>query len=110
MADGRETNMNTRFYDDLRWLGLKWETPALKQSEHMERYGKAIGRLHSPMGLLYPCFASRREIREHPMSRNMPKNPDGVPVYPGLYRDLNRCQNLLGNVSKLAIPTRSALI
>lgn len=76
-----------QIFEDLAWLGLEWEKPVLKQSEHMHHYATALARLDK-MGLLYPCFATRREILEHPRTRSMPENPDGVPIYPGLYRDV----------------------
>src|ERR1041385_7647750 len=41
--------------EDLRWLGLDWEEPVRRQSENMEDYRAALGRLHA-QGLLYPCF------------------------------------------------------
>lgn len=46
---------------DLRWLGLDWERPVRRQSEHMADYRAALDRLDG-MGLLYPCFLSRKEL------------------------------------------------
>jgi glutamyl-Q tRNA(Asp) synthetase len=48
-------------YEDLAWLGLDWEAPALRQSEHMAVYRAALDRL-AARGLLYRCFRTRREI------------------------------------------------
>ncbi len=75
-----------QIYDDLTWLGLTWETPVWKQSQHMENYAKALDKLKQ-LGLLFPCFASRREIAEHELTPTMPDTPDGFPIYPGIYRD-----------------------
>ncbi len=75
-----------QIYDDLTWLGLTWETPVWKQSQHMENYAKALEKLKQ-LGLLFPCFASRREIAEHKLTQTMPDTPDGFPIYPGIYRD-----------------------
>jgi len=50
-------------YEDLAWLGLEWETPARRQSEHMADYGAALREL-SERGLTYRCFRTRREIAE----------------------------------------------
>ncbi len=50
-------------HDDLRWLGLAWETPVRRQSEHMADYSSALDRLRD-MGVLYRCFRTRREIAE----------------------------------------------
>lgn len=47
-------------YEDLAWLGLEWETPVLRQSEHRADYEAAINRL-GEMGLLYRCFRTRKE-------------------------------------------------
>lgn len=74
-------------YRDLEWLGLEWERPVRRQSEHFAEYAGAIGRLER-MGLLYPCFASRREIQEAVAAgpQPSPADPDGAPLYPGLWR------------------------
>lgn len=50
-------------YEDLAWLGLRWETPVRRQSDHMDDYGKALREL-AERGLLYRCFKTRREIAE----------------------------------------------
>jgi glutamyl-Q tRNA(Asp) synthetase len=47
-------------YDDLRWLGIDWETPVLRQSNHRADYEAAIERLRE-MGVLYRCFRTRKE-------------------------------------------------
>lgn len=46
--------------EDLAWLGLDWEQPVLRQSEHRADYEAAIQRL-GEMGLLYRCFRTRKE-------------------------------------------------
>ena len=48
-------------YEDLAWLGIEWETPVLRQSEHRLDYEAAIGRLRE-MGVLYRCFRTRKEL------------------------------------------------
>jgi glutamyl-Q tRNA(Asp) synthetase len=50
-------------YDDLRWLGLDWETPVRRQSEHLADYAAALREL-GERGLLYRCFRTRREIAD----------------------------------------------
>ncbi len=50
-------------YQDLAWLGLQWETPVLRQSDHLADYFAALGRLGAA-GLIYRCFKTRREILE----------------------------------------------
>nr|CRH07645.1 Glutamyl-Q tRNA(Asp) synthetase [Candidatus Magnetococcus massalia] len=73
---------------DLQWLGLEWEEPVRRQSEHMSFYGEALSELEA-MGLLYPCFCTRKEIaREVAASGAAPHGPDG-PLYPGLCRGMS---------------------
>lgn len=50
-------------YEDLAWLGLSWETPVRRQSEHLDDYQAALARLEAG-GLLYRCFRTRREVAE----------------------------------------------
>ena len=72
--------------DDLAWLGLEWEEPVRRQSEHFDTYREAVSRLDD-MGLLYPCFATRKDIAEAVAKKPAhPLDPDGAPIYPGLFR------------------------
>ena len=74
---------------DLAWLGLAWEEPVRRQSEHMDEYRAALGRLDAG-GFLYPCFCTRRDIAaEIARSGAAPHGPDG-PLYPGRCRGLDR--------------------
>src|SRR5271157_1994689 len=41
--------------DDLRWLGVTWEEPVRRQSEHFDDYAGAIAKLEA-QNLLYPSF------------------------------------------------------
>lgn len=50
-------------YQDLCWLGLRWEEPARIQSEHYADYQRALDQLEE-MGLLYRCYHSRKELKE----------------------------------------------
>lgn len=70
---------------DLAWLGLSWEEPVRFQSEHMEDYRKQQARLQD-MGLLYPCFCSRKEIAA--AADHSRRDPEGQPLYPGTCRHL----------------------
>ena len=47
--------------DDLKWLGLDWEQPVRRQSEHRADYDAALERLRG-MGVLYRCFRTRKEL------------------------------------------------
>jgi glutamyl-Q tRNA(Asp) synthetase len=49
--------------EDLHWLGLSWEEPVLQQSLRSDAYRLALAKLEQ-LGLLYPCFCSRREIAD----------------------------------------------
>ena len=51
----------TSIFEDLAWLGLDWETPVRRQSEHLDDYAAVIETLKA-RGLLYRCFRTRKEI------------------------------------------------
>ena len=74
-------------FRDLAWLGVPWEEPVLRQSQHMARYEAAAAQL-AYLDVLYPCFASRREIAEACAATGAARDPDGAPLYPGLHRDM----------------------
>ncbi len=78
-------------YEDLAWLGLSWERPARRQSEHLSDYRDALERLVA-RGLVYPSFESRAEITraiaEQEKKAPWPRDPDGAPLYPGTARSL----------------------
>ena len=80
-------------YEDLAWLGLEWEEPVRRQSEHYDAYAAAIAQLDA-FGLLYPCFATRSEIAEAAREQNGETtcDPDGAPIYPKLYRNASKDQ------------------
>jgi glutamyl-Q tRNA(Asp) synthetase len=79
-------------YEDLAWLGISWETPVRRQSEHLAAYRDALDRL-SALGLLYPSFESRAEIARLVAEREAdgpwPRDPDGAPLYPGTAKSLS---------------------
>ena len=70
--------------EDLAWLGLDWDGPVRRQSEHLDDYAAALERLRAS-GLIYPCFCSRKDIAA---AVNAPHGPEG-PVYPGTCRNLS---------------------
>ncbi len=74
--------------EDLAWLGLRWEQPVRRQSQHFGEYAAALDRL-AAMGLLYPCFCTRGDIAaEVARAVNAPHGPEG-PLYPGTCRRLS---------------------
>lgn len=64
--------------EDLAWLGLRWEEPVRRQSQHFADYQQALDKLHA-RGLLYPCFCTRKQIAE----ASHGTDPEGAPLYPG---------------------------
>jgi glutamyl-Q tRNA(Asp) synthetase len=83
-------------YRDLEWLGVEWERPVRRQSEHFGDYEKALKRLIAD-GLVYPAFMSRGEIRAfiadtEKRGRLWPHDPDGAPLYPAFDKSLSRSE------------------
>lgn len=76
----------TAIYEDLAWLGIAWETPVRRQSEHLAEYRAALEKL-AALGLVYPAVESRAEIAKLVAAREAdgpwPRDPDGAPLYPG---------------------------
>src|SRR3974390_2348574 len=72
-------------YEDLAWLGLSWEAPVRRQSEHLADYRVALDRLNR-RGLIYPSFESRGDIAllvsaREAQGTSWPHDPDGAPLY-----------------------------
>lgn len=59
-------------YEDLAWLGLTWERPVRRQSQHFGAYRAAVARLDA-LGLVYPSFESRGESPALCRSANVPR-------------------------------------
>ncbi|HYP58380.1 MAG TPA: tRNA glutamyl-Q(34) synthetase GluQRS [Beijerinckia sp.] len=79
-------------YDDLHWLGLDWELPVRRQSEHFSDYARALEEL-AARGLTYPCFCTRGEIMAAVAGRpDWPRDPDGSPLYPGTCKHLSAAE------------------
>jgi glutamyl-Q tRNA(Asp) synthetase len=77
-----------QIFEDLAWLGISWEEPVLRQSDRFYAYRAQTERL-ARMGLLYPCFATRKEIKDAVAQRHdHPLDPDGAPLYPGLHKGM----------------------
>ncbi len=78
--------------DDLAWLGLEWEEPVRRQSDHLEDYRAALDKLIK-LGVVYPSFASRGEIRNAAAAdKRAPrrKDPDGQMLYPATLKARDR--------------------
>jgi len=79
--------------DDLEWLGLDWEEPVRRQSEHFDDYRDALERLIEA-NLVYPAFLSRGDVRafisdEEARGVDWRRDPDGAAHYPTIERRLS---------------------
>ncbi len=79
--------LEAQMLNDLEWLGIEWDGVPRWQSEHLDAYQDALDTLEAE-GLVYPSISSRGEVR-HRISaleesgKTWPRDPDGVPHYPG---------------------------
>jgi glutamyl-Q tRNA(Asp) synthetase len=87
------SELETAIYEDLAWLGIAWDGPVWRQSEHLDEYRTALARLEAD-GLVYPSFESRAEIAALVSAApgTWPRDPDGAPLYPGTSRALSRSE------------------
>ncbi|MFC5444882.1 tRNA glutamyl-Q(34) synthetase GluQRS [Rhizobium halophytocola] len=79
--------------DDLHWLGLGWDGPVRRQSEHLAHYRAALDRLIAE-DLAYPAFLTRGDVKAQVAAAEQvgaawPRDPDGAPHYPGEDRGLD---------------------
>ncbi|MDH4411746.1 MAG: tRNA glutamyl-Q(34) synthetase GluQRS [Rhizobium sp.] len=94
--------------DDLTWLGITFEQPVRRQSEHFPVYREALDRLKE-MGLVYPAFLTRGEVKARVSAFERagglwPRDPDGAPLYPTEERSLGEAER----AEKLATAERHA--
>ena len=79
----------TQIYDDLKWLGLRWSEPVMRQSAHLNDYRAALQNLWD-RDLVFHCTCNRKDILaavSAPQEGATPlMGPDGV-IYPGTCRD-----------------------
>lgn len=78
-------------YEDLAWLGLRWDMPVRRQSEHLGAYRAALDQLRG-LGLIYPAFLTRGEVKARALAEAAkdtpwPRDPDGAYLYPPIDRD-----------------------
>lgn len=77
-----------QIYDDLAWLGLSWQTPVRRQSDHLSSYFDTIDHMWWDK-LLYVCQCNRKDIRaalSAPQEGDLQLGPDGL-IYPGTCRN-----------------------
>jgi glutamyl-Q tRNA(Asp) synthetase len=83
-------------YEDLSWLGICWASSVRRQGEHFDDYRTALAKLEREE-LIYPSFESRAEINAlvaaHERHGHWPRDPDGVPLYPGRARELSPAES-----------------
>ncbi|SDR27675.1 tRNA glutamyl-Q(34) synthetase GluQRS [Pseudovibrio sp. Tun.PSC04-5.I4] len=73
--------------EDLHWLGIQWEEPVRKQSEHFEDYQCTLHKLEE-RSLVYKAYLTRAQIKRFVAQQDAtgtpwPRDPDGAPLYPG---------------------------
>lgn len=78
--------LEAQIYRDLAWLGLEWEEPVRRQSEHFDDYAEALERLVDAE-IVYPSFMSRGQMRAYIVDAEAggpawPRDPDGAPLFP----------------------------
>ena len=78
--------------EDLTWLGLTWDEAPLRQSARNHAYAQSLSRLDA-LGLVYPCFCTRREIAAEIASigaaPHVNEQTELPPRYPGTCRMLS---------------------
>ena len=71
---------------DLEAIGIDWDSE-MRQSDHLDRYHDALRTLTN-QGLTYPCFCSRREIREAAAAPQARRDGQAEGAYTGTCREL----------------------
>lgn len=94
---------------DLDWLGIDYEQPVRRQSEHFDQYRATLDTLIA-QGLVYPAFLTRGEVKARVLAFEQaggtwPRDPDGAPLYPTEERVLSPDEQ----AQKLATTERHAL-
>jgi glutamyl-Q tRNA(Asp) synthetase len=77
--------------EDLAWLGLEWDGPVRRQSQHFADYRGSLDRL-AAAGLIYPCFCTRAEIQQEIARAGAAPHGSEAPLYPGTCRGLSEAQ------------------
>ncbi|MGL4310039.1 MAG: tRNA glutamyl-Q(34) synthetase GluQRS [Paracoccaceae bacterium] len=83
--------------DDLTWLGLTWDGPIHRQSEHIARYNARLAPL-AARNLLYPCSCTRSDIRA---ALSAPQEGVAFNVYPGTCRGRKMAMRQPGDALRL---------
>jgi len=83
--------------EDLSWLGLGWDGPIHRQSEHIASYNSRLEALEGK-GLLYPCSCTRADIRA---ALSAPQEGVAFAVYPGTCRGRDLASRQPGDALRL---------
>lgn len=75
-------------YEDLAWLGLHFDGAVMVQSDRFDVYVDALERLKA-MGLLYPCFCTRAEIKAQIAEMGRAPHATLGYLYPGTCKHLS---------------------
>ncbi|MEM0976713.1 MAG: tRNA glutamyl-Q(34) synthetase GluQRS [Pseudomonadota bacterium] len=87
-----------QIFEDLRWLGVQWSEPVLRQSQRLMEYRSALMRL-AEMGLVFPCNCTRGDIEAALSAR---QEGDGAPApYPGTCRTRSMSDWVPGDAIRL---------
>lgn len=86
LDDRTHTDIAERQLADLAAIGVTWDGPATRQTDHPQRYDAVVDGL-AARGLLFECYCSRRDIAQAPRA---PHAPEGA--YPGTCRDLTAAE------------------
>lgn len=98
----------TLILEDMRWLGLSWPEPVLRQSDHLARYDSALDTL-AQQGLIYPCRCSRADIRAA-LSAPQEGVTTGEGIYPGTCRHRSFADRQPGDALRLDVGRAIAAI
>ena len=88
---------DAQILDDLSWLGLTWDEPVHRQSEHIASYNARLAPLMA-RGLLYPCSCTRADIRA---AASAPQEGVAFNVYPGTCRNRPMASRRPGDALRL---------
>ncbi len=86
LDDRTHTDIADRQLADLAALGVTWDGPATRQTDHQDRYDAVVDTLGS-RDLLYECYCTRKDIAQAPRA---PHAPEGA--YPGTCRNLTEAE------------------
>lgn len=92
-------------FEDLRWLGLDWPEPVMRQSARQAAYAAALDRL-AALGVCYPCRCTRGDIRA---ALSAPQEGALPGPYPGLCRHRSMAEAAEGDAIRLDLGRALAL-